>query len=336
MVSEDTSGITASVNVGEFYMRLFRDEVKALQKEGFKKTIELEKGKKKYEDLTPNFFNLVLLFSALIALVAFFYILREIKIRLKYQKELERRLVELNRSYAELEQFAFVASHDLQEPLRKIRTFSDRLLSRYASQLEPKGKDIVERMDLSAARLQELIQDITNFSALIDKEEPTTITDLNELIQSILAEYNGVITERNISIFIDALPDLLGYKRQLRLLFTAVIDNAIKFTNVSENPVIQIRYALIEKGNVEEGAALAQSYHKITIEDNGIGFDNEFAEKIFMIFQRLHTQQSKYRGKGMGLAIAQRVMVNHNGFVLAKGDPGKGASFNLFFPFKSE
>lgn len=336
VAQQDTSGLVASLNEGEYYMNQFRNEMQALENEGVKKSAELDKWKKFYENITPNFFNIILMFSGIITLIAFFYIIREIKIRLKYHEELEKRLLELNRSYAELEQFTFVASHDLQEPLRKIRTFSDRLLSKYSPQLDPKARDIIERMDTSAGRLQELIHDITNFSALINKEEAASTIDLNEILNKVLSDFSQTIMHRNIQVFANQLPVIAGYRRQIGLLFTALVDNAIKFSNVSETPTLRIKYEVIEKGKVERSLPPTHAYHKITFEDNGIGFDNEFAEKIFMIFQRLHTQQSKYRGKGIGLAISQRVMVNHNGIILAKGQPGKGAEFNLYFPTKAE
>jgi signal transduction histidine kinase len=314
----DTFGLVASLNEGEYYMSQFRNEVKALQSQGVRKNAEFEKRKIIYERITPKFFSIILVFSAFITLLAFFYIIREIKIRLKYQKELE--------------QFTFVASHDLQEPLRKIRTFSDRLLTKYSPHLNPKARDIIERMDVSAGRLQELIQDITNFSALINKEEVASTIDLNVALGKVLTEFNDTIQQRDVNIHIDHLPVIKGFSKQVHLLLTALIDNALKFSSVSNPPTLKIKYEFVNKGNTAGASLLTQPYHKISIEDNGIGFDNEFAEKIFLIFQRLHTQQSIYRGKGMGLAIAQRVMANHDGFILAKGNPGKGAEFNLYFP----
>ena len=332
----DTFGLAAALNVGEYYMSQFREEIRILEKDGVKKSAQLDREKKIYEKVTPGLFTWILVFSGIVSLLAFFYIIREIKIRLKYQKELERRLLELNRSYAELEQFTFVASHDLQEPLRKIRTFSDRLLSKYHPQLETKAKDIIARMDVAAGRLQELIQDITNFSALINKEEIAGFVDLNEVVREVLSDFNDAIQQLNMSVFLDSLPVMTGFRKQLALLFTALIDNAIKFSKTSDTPTLKIKYVFLEKGNAAGSTKLTQDYHKISVEDSGIGFDNEFAEKIFIIFQRLHTQQSEYRGKGIGLAIAQRVMVNHNGFILTKGSPNKGAVFSLYFPAKTD
>lgn len=334
--TNDTVNIDASLNEGEYYMLQFRNGIEDLRRLGMRRSEALEKSKKSYERLTPRYFNIILVFSVALTLIAFFSLYREIKIRLKYQTELERRVVELNRSYAELEQFTFVASHDLQEPLRKIRTFSDRLLTKYTDDLDPKAKNIVERMDTSAQRLQELIHDITNFSALINKEEKASLVSLDEIVERVLADFQPTIIQRNVSVSKGTLPVINGYPKQLSLLFSALVDNAIKFSNISDKPTITIRYKMLSKDEIIGNQKLESAYHQITIEDNGIGFDNEFADKIFLIFQRLHTQQSTYRGKGMGLAIAQRVMVNHNGFIVAQGRPGKGAIFNLHFPVTVE
>ena len=207
----DTAGLVASFNEGEYYMNQIREQVHGLRTSGLRRSKAMEDQKKMYENLTPGYFNYVLLFSVIITLVAFFYINSEIKIRLAYQKELERRLVELNRSYDELEQFTFVASHDLQEPLRKIRTFSDRLLTKYTTDLDPKARNIIERMDVSAGRLQELISDITNFSALINKEESPGTVNLNEIVENVLSEYKSLIEERNIHVVKEYLPVVNGY-----------------------------------------------------------------------------------------------------------------------------
>lgn len=335
ITSGDTLGLLESLNEEEYYMNQFRNHVQSVEMDGITKSEKLDREKKSYERLTPNYFSIVLIFSGVITLISFFYIIREIKIRVKYQKELEKRLQELNRSYAELEQFTFVASHDLQEPLRKIRTFSDRLLSKYSPQLDPKARIIIERMDHSAGRLQELILDVTNFSALINKEENTSVVDLNEILTNTLEEFAGPVRQGNINVLADQLPIITGYRKQLQLLFTSLIDNAIKFSNTSPTPTLKIIYSTVKKENGYV-MPMVRDYHKISVEDNGIGFENEFAEKIFIIFQRLHTQQSSYTGKGIGLAIAQRVMVNHDGFIIAKGYPGKGAEFSFYFPVVNE
>lgn len=334
VASNDTFGLAGSLNEGEYYMRQFRNESEALEREGIENSIELVKWKRFYENITPNFFSFVLIFSGVITLISFFYLIREMKIRLGYQKELEKKLHELNRSYAELEQFTFVASHDLQEPLRKIRTFSDRLMLQYHEQLGEKGVMIMERINVAAKRLQELILDITSFTALINKEEQSVRIDLNWIVSTTIKEFASVSEQQKIDLFADPLPVIVGYPEQLLLLFRSLIDNAIKFSSGTDSPSVKIRYTGVEKYDSDNHSLLVDPmmYHLISVEDNGIGFENEFAEKIFMIFQRLHTQQSTYKGKGMGLAIAQRVMVNHGGFIKAHGNPGKSAKFNLYFP----
>jgi signal transduction histidine kinase len=334
VASNDTFGLSGSLNEGEYYMNQFRMESQALESEGIKKSVELVKWKKIYENITPNYFSVVLIFSGVITLVSFIYLIREMRIRVAYQKELEKKLHELNRSYAELEQFTFVASHDLQEPLRKIRTFSDRLLLQYKQQLDEKGLIIIERINFAAKRLQELIQDVTNFTALINREEQSLRIDLNWIVGKNVKEFALTIEQQKVKVFTDQLPIITGYPEQLLLLFRSLIDNAIKFSVTSEEPILKIRYLGVEQHNQGGHSSLIYpaTYHSISIEDNGIGFNNEFAEKIFVIFQRLHTQQSNYRGKGMGLAIAQRVMINHGGFITAKGKPGEGAIFTLYFP----
>ena len=332
VVTGDTSGLTDALNRGDKLMTAFRSDALRIEKEALRDSAVAKTRKNLFESILPNSFSIIMIFSGVITLLSFFLIIREMRIRQKYQEELERRLNELNRSYAELEQFTFVASHDLQEPLRKIRTFSDRLLSWYKTSFDARGVMILERLDLAAQRLQELIQDVTNFATLINKEENIGKVDLNKVLEKVEAEFAPIIRQRNVEIRTDKLPTIKGYPEQIFLLFKAIIDNSIKFSSLTEQPVIRLFYTEVNGEEVKLGRKERQQYHKVIIEDNGIGFDNEFAEKIFMIFQRLHTQQSDYHGKGIGLAIAQRVMVNHDGFITAKGDPGKGAVFTLFFP----
>ena len=332
VVTGDTSGLTDALNRGDKLMTAFRSDALRIEKEALRNSAVAKTRKNLFESILPNSFSIIMIFSGVITLLSFFLIIREMRIRQKYQEELERRLNELNRSYAELEQFTFVASHDLQEPLRKIRTFSDRLLSWYKTSFDARGVMILERLDLAAQRLQELIQDVTNFATLINKEENIGKVDLNKVLEKVEAEFAPIIRQRNVEIRTDKLPTIKGYPEQIFLLFKAIIDNSIKFSSLTEQPVIRLFYTEVNGEEVKLGRKERQQYHKVIIEDNGIGFDNEFAEKIFMIFQRLHTQQSDYHGKGIGLAIAQRVMVNHGGFITAKGDPGKGAVFTLFFP----
>jgi signal transduction histidine kinase len=327
----DTTGLYASVLEGKRLMEAFRKEVKDIE---VRQTIEREEKyaeRRWYEIWTPNPFLFIIIFSLVITLVSFYFILKEVRTRVRYQTELEKRVNELNRSTAELEQFTFVASHDLQEPLRKIRTFSDRLLIKHRHELNDEAKMIMDRIDVAANRMQEMIQDMVKFTNLVVQDEESTLVDLNYITEKILNEYKGEGIKEPI-VHKDLLPVLIGYPSQLYMLFRAIIDNSIKFAKPGEHPVIHFVYEEVQNVATNGQRGAGKTYHTIKVEDKGIGFDNEFADKIFMIFQRLHTQQSQYRGKGMGLAIAQRVMANHNGFIVAKGELGVGATIQMFFP----
>ena len=255
--------------------------------------------------------------------------------RVAYQRELERRLNELHRSNSEMEQFTYVASHDLQEPLRKIRTFTDRLQVKYSETLGPEAAHMLGRMNVSAKRLQELINDMVNFTNLLNPNDTLRDTDLNLVVESCFKQMANTIEEKHPILKYDQLPVIHGYHDQLVLLFRSLIDNALKFSRPGERPFIYITCRKVE-GTEEFSPSRKQKafYHQVIIQDNGIGFDNEFASKIFMIFQRLHNQGSPYHGKGIGLAICQRVMSNHNGIITAKGEPGKGASIIMYFPIQ--
>lgn len=313
-------------------MDSFRDELRQIEKAEVRQRDELLKTKDFYETFYPNYFNTISIWAGIITLVSFYFINREVKTRRRYQAELEKRLHELNRSNSELRQFAYIASHDLQEPLRKIRTFSDKLVYKHQHSIDEEAKTVISRIEAAAKRMQELIQDMLNFTMLVNKEGGLTKVDLNDLIPKVLSYYVELSRERHAIITWDNLPEIDGNEEQLSLLFKSLIDNAFKFAKPGESPVIRISYKMVDGGTEEDDQLKGKMFHKIVMEDKGIGFDNEFAEKIFMIFQRLHTQQSGYRGKGIGLAIAQRIMTNHEGIIMARGMINDGATFIMYFP----
>jgi signal transduction histidine kinase len=335
-IRDDSTGLVTSLTRGKSIMDNFMREAQVIEGVALKRRGAKNDTKQLFENITPNYFNIILIFAGVITLVSFVFINREVRMRFRYQKELERKLHELNRSNSELEQFTFVASHDLQEPLRKIRTFTDRLQYKHGHELNTDAAAILNRIHHAAERMQDLIQDMVNFTTLVSKEEELSDVDLNSTIRSAMREYAKVMEDSKAQIHAQPLPVITGYSDQLLLLFRSLLDNAFKFSKPGEPPVINIRAEQMYGNQGPNGSHLdVKYYHKITIEDNGIGFDNEFAEKIFMIFQRLHTQESDYSGKGIGLAIAQRVMANHNGFIIATGAVGSGASFMMYFPVEN-
>ena len=277
--------------------------------------------------ITSFYLKLILFLSILFQLVSFIIITRAFKRRKTYQKILENKIKELNLSNSEMEQIAFVASHDLQEPLRKIRTFSDKLIKHNSSGLNNEGQKLVEKIALSGGRMQELLHDFINYTHIVQSTEKAGIVSLEKVIEDVCKEFKETIEDKKAILNVNKLPQLIGYSYQLHLLFSSLLDNALKFSKSTMAPVINITVADTEESDTRG----ERKYIKISFSDNGIGFEKEFAEKIFIIFQRLHSQNSSYSGKGIGLAICKRVMVNHDGYITARGEAGVGAKFDLYF-----
>ncbi|KIC90869.1 hypothetical protein HY58_07465 [Flavihumibacter sp. ZG627] len=285
-----------------------------------------------YQRMAPTMFRWVFGLVGLAFLILFILLLREFFKRLKYQEELQLQLMALKQSHAELTQLAFAASHDLQEPVRKIRTFSDRLIYKQKEKLDEDGKKILQRIDVSARRLQGMLEDVSGYMNLIDSREEKKLVSVKKIIEEVRDNFRDSISQKNAMITIGNMPELWVYPAQVRSMFRAFIDNALKYSKTGQSPAIIIYSEQIEGRRLGNTFPhLDKTYTAITIKDNGIGFDNEFRDKIFQIFRRLHTQES-FSGKGIGLAICQRVMANHNGVILADAKPGEGATFTLLFP----
>lgn len=286
-----------------------------------------------YEAAMPRYFSAIFLFAAVIIFISFLVILKEYRQRMQYQKQLEQKVLEVNAYNVELEQIAFATSHDLQEPLRRIRTFSDRLLWKYRDQLNDDGQMILSRIDYSARRMQGLLEDLMNFVNLVRGGEQLTVVDANKLMSSAVEYLKQEIEIKRATIHIGQLPEITGFEKQLFLMFKSLIDNAIKFSKPGIPPVVTIQCVQTtgdELVHIDKKLSRKQ-FIRISVQDNGIGFSNEFSQKIFLIFQRLHSG-AEYEGKGIGLAMVERVMTNHNGYVLASAEVDKGALFNLYFP----
>lgn len=243
------------------------------------------------------------------------------------QRELENANSKLLFKNKELEQFAYVASHDLQEPLRKIMI----MLSRAGQQLsdEQKKEYYFDRMTLSATRLSELITDVLNYSRIDNNKQIFEEVDLNEITSEILGDLSMIIEEKNASITIEPLPNVLGLHTQLRQLFYNLVNNALKFNTTV--PQVTISAEITPDGNNE--LALSGNYHIISISDNGIGIENQYSSRIFNMFQRLH-EKDQYGGNGIGLALCRRIIENHNGFINFTSTPGKGTIFWIYLPRK--
>jgi PAS domain S-box-containing protein len=246
--------------------------------------------------------------------------------------ELKRSNDELKQSNGELAQFAYVASHDLQEPLRKIQTFSTRILESEHGNLSERGKDYFVRMQSASRRMQQLILDLLSYSRASTSEKHFERVDLNQVVQVVKEQLKESIEQKQATVTSSVLPVLDGIPYQFEQLFTNLISNALKFSRQGVDPVISISYSLVSKKDVPQITAhRANRYHRIQVADNGIGFDPQFSDRIFNVFQRLHGRD-EYAGTGIGLSIVKKIVENHHGVVEAHGEVGKGASFILFLP----
>jgi PAS domain S-box-containing protein len=254
--------------------------------------------------------------------------LRTFLLDITQRKRAEMTLVEqagkLARSNAELEQFAYVASHDLQEPLRKIQAFGDRLKTKYEAGLGPEGIDYLTRMQNAAARMQVLIQDLLSLSRVTSNPKPFTPVNLDDVIRTVVSDLEMRIQDANGRVEIGSLPVILGDRGQMAQLFQNLIGNGLKFRKPGENPLVKVQSRL---QMLPSGAAGWQ----ISVEDNGIGFDEKYRDRIFQIFQRLHGR-NEYEGTGIGLAICRKIVDRHNGSITANSAAGQGAQFIITMP----
>ena len=231
------------------------------------------------------------------------------------EEQVQVRTAELERSTVELTDFAYIASHDLQEPLRKIIAFGDRLAGKFGSILGNTGKDYIDRMQKSALRMKSLIDSLLQFSRVTSDSAPFQQIDLNEVVAEVLSDLEVQIERTKGKVEVDILPNIEGEQFQMRQLFQNLISNGLKYHSEDRAPVIKIKYAGFDKDQEE-----------INIEDNGRGFDEKHLDRIFRPFERLHGH-SEYGGTGMGLAICHKIVTHHKGQITAKSQPGKGATF---------
>ncbi|MCE7040043.1 sensor histidine kinase [Dyadobacter sp. CY312] len=279
---------------------------------------------------------LILLVTVVFLSTAFVLLDRELVRNKMYRVDLENKIENLNRSNAELEQFAYVASHDMKEPLRKIRSFADRTLIKYGKDLPDDVNQMMIKIDNSSQRMQLLITDLLSFSRTVNTGTTPKSISLNIPFAEARANLSEIISESNAIIHCEPLPTVEVYPSQMVQLFQNLLANSIKYHKENQSPVIHIRYKLVS-GEVIPNVQPAHRdirFHKIEVIDNGIGFDKKFAEKIFVIFQRLH-DRSKFEGTGIGLAICKRVVSNHNGYIFAESMEGKGASLHVYLPLES-
>lgn len=240
----------------------------------------------------------------------------------------------LDDSNKELEQFAYVASHDLQEPLRKISAFSDLLNEQFADKLEGEGSLYLQRITFAAVRMRRLITDLLEYSRAgrVEADKITTVK-LSTIISGILEDFEIAIAERSAKITVSKLPKVKGSDTEYRQVFQNLISNSLKFSDPSINPEITISSENVSEEFLENFAMLDKDlkYKLIKVSDNGIGFAKEHSERIFSIFQRLHGK-TEYEGTGIGLSISRKIIEKNGGIIFAESSLGKGAVFNIILP----
>lgn len=251
-----------------------------------------------------------------------------------YEADLKEKIKALEHSNAELEQYAYVASHDLQEPLRKIRSFGSYLQDTQAHKLDEKGREQLGKILNAAERMSSLIKDILGFSSL-KKEPEFTKVDLNETLRNVLRDLDLLITQKNATIQSDVLPTIEAIPLQMTQLFYNLIHNSLKFSKETVSPSISISCQQLPENTNTSSLFQNKVYYEMVFRDNGIGFDKNYGEQIFGLFKRLNDRQF-YPGSGIGLALCKKVVENHHGMITAEAEENEGASFHIFLPEKQD
>ena len=244
---------------------------------------------------------------------------RNISERRWAEERLKEAMAELERSNAELQQFAYVASHDLQEPARKIQAFGDRLKAKYTEALDERGLDYLDRMQNAARRMQVLINNLLTLSRITTKANPFVPVNLSDVVQGVVSDLELHIEKTGGGVEVHAMPTIDADPTQMRQLFQNLIGNGLKFHHLEDKPVVKVYSQVLNE------------VCQIMVEDNGIGFDEKYLDRIFAVFQRLHGR-GEYDGTGVGLAICQKIVERHGGNITAKSTPGQGATFIVMLP----
>jgi PAS domain S-box-containing protein len=252
--------------------------------------------------------------------------LLDITDRKRAEAALRRQAAELARSNGELEQFAYVASHDLQEPLRKIQAFGDRLKTKYVDAIPPEGRDYLERMQNAANRMQLLINDLLTLSRVATQGHPFVAVDLAEVARLVLSDLESRVEQLGGQVTVGHLPVVPADRVQMNQLLQNLIGNALKFHKHGCPPKVSVEatVACDPNGGTDDVC-------RITVEDNGVGFDEKYSDRIFQVFQRLHGR-NEYEGTGIGLAICRKIVERHGGTIVAHSTPGAGSRFEVTLP----
>jgi len=258
-------------------------------------------------------------------------LVEEIAERRKAEEQAILLTEELRRSNRELEQFASVASHDLQEPLRKIQAFGDRLYGKFHGELGDVGADYLDRILASAGRMRSLIDDLLAYSRVTNKARPFVPVDLQQTVKEVISDLDGRLQQTGGEIKLNPLPTIDADPLQMRQLFQNLLGNALKFRQPDTLPFVQVFCRQLPEPNPHDSSPTQPTHLEIVVQDNGIGFEQIYADRIFEVFQRLHGRD-EYDGTGMGLAICRKIVDRHGGSITAESAPNHGARFIILLP----
>lgn len=286
----------------------------------------------KESTLTPILAAFLTISSIVVLILSYYAIYKELKTSNLLRADLEDKNDSLKKMNEELESFTYISSHDLQEPLRKIQTFISVLLDKEMAHLSDTAKNYLKRSQDNANRMQNLIRDLLAYSRLSVEIFPMESTNLAALVDEIRNDFTEEIHAKNVVIEVCGLPEVTIIVSQFRQLLINHISNSIKFSHPDRRPQITINHELVAGKDIAiDGIMPEMTYSKITIADNGIGFEPQYRDRIFKVFQRLHIDQ-QYKGTGIGLAIVKKITDNHNGLITADSIEGEGATFTIYIP----
>lgn len=251
---------------------------------------------------------------------------------IKKTQELEEKNAKLISINSELESFNNIVSHDLQEPLRKIQMFISRIDNKDFQDTASKSTlDFFEKIKSAANRMQNLMTDLLQYNKTIKGDKVLELVDLNSIFDEIKDEFAFAIESQQAVLKIDHFPTIRGIRFQMQQLFINLISNSLKYVKPGVKPIIEVKLEQFDKELVDNNLISSEDYHKITLRDNGIGFEEQYSDKIFLLFKRLPTTE-QYKGTGLGLAICKKIVSNHGGFIIAKGVVDQGSIFSIYFP----
>lgn len=256
-------------------------------------------------------------------------ILSEQKVN-ELNKQLLENIHQLESINKELDRFAYMASHDLQEPLRKIRIFSERISMKYSNELDEEGKTYIDKMQMACERMQNLINDILAFSKLNVEKEVMVPSDINSIIDEVLVDMEQEIMEKKAIVEVEKIPKLTVHPRLIKPLFQNLISNSLKYSRKEIAPVVKITAKFDEPLKSPEINQVGK-FCRINVQDNGVGFEQEYAEQVFTMFKRLHIG-AEYQGTGIGLAICKKIVEQHKGFISVKSAVNEGSTFMISLP----